>query len=263
VRTSASALPNANPDAPATLSDSAKVVGWGLVFWGGVQMAAVTFERNSLAMVAVQAGLAEWGGARMGIAWSPPPEGSGARGASAWRGPARRAAIGGALGLAFAAIVVAIGSLVGASTSFSGVPAPSALAIGLLVAVFVAVRDEILLRGVVVRATRLLPAAGTLAACGLAAAAARLGSDGRFTAALVPEALRGVALGAIWMRDRGAWMACAANAASAWSTGALGGGLGDAGPSVDGVVATCVLAVAAIAASAWATRGPRVARGTP
>jgi len=138
-----------------------------------------------------------------------------------------------------------------------GEPAIGALLVGLFVAALGAVRDELLLRGVVLRATRLLPVGGTLVACGLAAAAARLGTDGAITLALVPEALRGAALGAIWVRDRGAWMACAANAAWIWTMGpVLGGNLLDVrftGEATTGPASIVVLAVASLLAALWAT----------
>jgi hypothetical protein len=138
----------------------------------------------------------------------------------------------------------------------AGVPAIGSLLVGLLVAAMGAVRDELLLRGVVLRATRLLPVTASLVVCGLAAAAARLGADGSFTVALIPEALRGAALGALWVRDRGAWMACGASAAWAWAMGpVLGGNLLDVrfeGDSSE-VSSIAVLAVAGIAAGLWAT----------
>ena len=140
--------------------------------------------------------------------------------------------------------------------------------VGLVIAALCAVRDEILLRGVVLGATRLLPAPAALLACGVAAAAARLGIDGVFTSALAPEALRGVALGALWVRDRGAWMAWAANTAWTWTTGPVfGGGLLDvrfasrAGP--EGLSGLIILALAAAAASFWALDGARAQRRIP
>jgi hypothetical protein len=150
----------------------------------------------------------------------------------------------------------------------SGAFAVTPLLVGLVIAALCAVRDEILLRGVVLGVTRLLPLPVALLACGLAAAAARLGTDGALTSALAPEALRGVALGALWLRDRGAWMAWAANTAWSWTTGpVLGGGLFDvrfaskAGP--DGVSGLAILALAAAAASSWALAGARSQRRIP
>jgi hypothetical protein len=80
--------------------------------------------------------------------------------------------------------------------------------------------------------------------------------DGAITPALLSEALRGTALGAIWTRDKGAWMACGANAAWTWTLGpALGGNLLDvrfateAGTTAGSIA---VLAVAALVACLWA-----------
>jgi hypothetical protein len=252
LRAGISALPTADVDAQATLADSAKVVAWGLVFWGGEQVAAGVLERNAIAMVVVQAGLAEWGAGRIAIPWSDPKAA-----VPTWQAVGRRAAVGAAMGLGCAALVTGIAVGLRAAVVVAGEPAMGALLVGLLVAVLGAVRDELLLRGVVLRATRLLPVSATLVACGLVAAAARFGVDGGITAALIPEALRGTALGALWVRDRGAWMACAANAAWTWTMGpVLGGSLLDvrfASDRASNASSIVVLAIAAIAAGLWAT----------
>ncbi len=246
-----SALPSADVDAPPSLGDSAKVVAWGLVFWGGVQLAATGLERNAVAMVVVQAALAEWGAGRMGIAWSDPRAAP-----PAWEGIARRAAIGAALGVGCAVLALGLATGLRQAVVGAGEPAMGALLVGLFMAAMSAVRDELLLRGVVLRATRLLPMGATLVVCGLAAAAARLGVDGAITPALFSEALRGAALGAIWMRDKGAWMACAANAAWTWTMGpVLGGNLLDVRFATEpgsGSAAIAVLAVATLVACLWA-----------
>jgi hypothetical protein len=246
-------LPNAEADAIPSLADSAKVVVWGLVFWGGVQLAAAGLERNAVAMVVVQAGLAEWGAGRMGISWSDPRADAPSRWAIG-----KRAGVGAALGAGAAALVAALAIGLGDAVVVAGSPATGALLVGLLVAAMGAVRDELLLRGVVLRATRLLPVGATLIACGLAAAAARLGMDGAVSLALIAEALRGTALGALWIRDRGAWMACSANAAWTWTLGpVLGGSLLDvrfATEGGSGRSAIAVLAVASMAACVWAVR---------
>ena len=246
-----SALPNADADAAPSLADSAKVVVWGLVFWGSVQIAAAALERNAVAMVVVQAGLAEWGAGRMAIAWSDPR----AEAPSGWA-IGRRAGVGVALGVGSAALVAAVAIGFRDAVVQTGAPATGALLVGLFVAAMGAVRDELLLRGVVLRAMRPLPVGAALIACGLAAAAARFGTDGVVTLALIPEALRGTALGALWVRDKGAWMACGANAAWAWTLGpVLGGNLLDvrfATEAGSGRSAIAVLAVASVAACVWA-----------
>ena len=110
----------------------------------------------------------------------------------------------------------------------------------------------------------LLPPWASLLVCGAAAAAARYGVQGVVGLGLLVEALRGVALGsASRLRDRGAWMACAANAAWAWALGSVaGGGVLEVRlpvPPDAGLPALLVLAVGAAAASFWALRsaGPR------
>jgi hypothetical protein len=251
-----SALPAVDPDAPATLADTAKVFAWGLVFWGGEQLAASVFERSATAMAAAQAAVAEWGAGRMGIAWT-----DGRTGAPPSPPIGQRMGIGAALGLGCATAVVALALALGGARVVAGAPSLGVLVVGLFVAACTAVRDELLLRGVVVRATRLLPVGAVLAACGLAAAAARFGADGadgRAGGVLLIEALRGVALGALWLRDRGAWMACAANAGWTWAMGPMAsGGLLDvrfAGGANASPATFLVLAVAAAGASAWALR---------
>ncbi len=257
MRSAISALPTAGLDAPPTLADAAKVVIWGLVFWGGVQLAAAGLERNAIAMVVVQAGLAEWGAGRMAIPWSDPRAD-----VPTWRAIGGRAAVGAAIGVLCAAAVATVAIGLRAAAVTAGEPAMGALLVGLLVAILGAVRDELLLRGVVLRATRLLPVGVTLVACGLAAAAARFGLDGGITPALIPEALRGTALGALWVRDRGAWMPCAANTAWTWMMGPVfGGNLIDvrfASDATSGASSIAVLGVATVAACLWATgRWPR------
>jgi hypothetical protein len=250
--TGSSALPSADGDARPSLGDSAKVVAWGLVFWGGVQVAAAGLERNAVAMVVVQAAVAEWGAGRMGIPWSD-PRASPPR----WEAIARRAAIGAALGAGCAVLASGLAIGVRQAVVGAGEPAMGALLVGLFMAAMGAVRDELLLRGVVLRATQqLLPMGAALVACGLAAAAARLGIDGAITPALFSEALRGTALGAIWTRDKGAWMACAANAAWTWTMGpVLGGNLLDVRFATEpgsASAAIAVLAVATLVACLWA-----------
>jgi hypothetical protein len=111
----------------------------------------------------------------------------------------------------------------------------------------------------VLRATRdLLPAWAAILVCGGAAAAARFGAEGAVTLAMASEALRGAALGALWLRDRGAWMAWGANTAWTWTLYSLGGvvDVRFVGDPRAGVAAVAVLAVACVAAAFWALRRP-------
>lgn len=255
-RTSTARSPLTQPDpaAAATVRDAGRVVGWGLGLWGVAQLAMAVLSRNATAMVAVQAVVAEWGAGRLGIAWSDPLGPM-----PTWRDLSRRAGLGLAAGGAAAALAIALALATGGAALAKTVPAPGLLAVGLVVAVLSAVRDELLLRGVVLRATRgLLPGWAALLACGAAAAAARFGRDGVLGPALAVEALKGVALGAVWVRDRGAWAAVGANAAWSWGLGAIvRGGLLDvrfATESDAGVPALAAAAVAAAAAVLWAER---------
>ncbi len=216
-----SALPSRDPTAAPTLQDAAKVAGWGLVFWGAVQFAATTvFVRNATAAAAVQAAIAEWGAGRLAIAWSDPLAPM-----PTWQRVARRAGVGAALGAGAATLVVVSALLTQSARVAEGSFGPGLLVIGLVVSLLTAARDELLLRGVVLRVTRgVLPWWASLAACGAAAAAARLGLEGALSLGLLIEALRGVAMGGLWLVDRGAWMAVGASAAWSWTLGSLVGG---------------------------------------
>jgi hypothetical protein len=232
--------------APTSVGGAAQVAGWGLGFWGAVQLAGVLLERRPMALALVQAALAEWGAGRAGVAWSDP------------LGPipsvpavAKRAGVGAAWGAGAALAAIAVAAVThGAAVGF-GEPGPASLAVGLGAAMLAAVRDELLLRGVVLRATRgLLPGWAALVACGAAAAAARLGIDGAFSVAMAAEALRAVALAGLWMRDRGAWMAWGANTAWTWTLdsvargGALDVRFAAEPDSLGGTLAVLALAVA-------------------
>jgi hypothetical protein len=250
----ASALPARDPTAAPTLPDAAKVVAWGLVCWTATQIAANAFERNATAAIAVQAALAEWGAGRMAISWSDP-----LAPIPSWASLRRRAGTGAALGGATAILVLGAAVATRAAVVADHDFGLGLLAIGLIVAVLTAVRDELLVRGVVLRATRgLLPWWGSLLACGACAAAARYGMQGTLGLSLAIEGLRGIALGALWLRDRGAWIAIAANAAWTWTLLSVAhGGLLDlrfAGQSEASVPMAVVVAAAAIAAVLWARR---------
>jgi hypothetical protein len=233
-----------------------KIVAWALGLWAAAQLAGWVFARNATAVVAVQAALAEWGAGRVGIAWSDP-----LAPLPTWGAVGGRAGRGAALGAVAAVLVVGLGLTTHAAAMAAASPALAPIAVGLVVVALTAVRDELLLRGFVLRAVRdLLPAWGALVVCGAAAAAARFGADGVATLAMAVEALRGAALGAIWLRDRGTWMAWGANAAWMWTLGSLArGGLIDVRFAVDpsaGVPTLAVLAVGCGAAALWALRRP-------
>jgi hypothetical protein len=247
-------MTDADPTAAPTLREAGRVVGWGLAFWSAAQLATAVFAQNATALVAAQAALAEWGAGRIGIAWSDPvgPMPTG-------KSIARRASTGVAMGAVAAALVVVVALATHTAAVERGRPTVGLLAVGLVVAVLSAVRDELFLRGVVLRATRgLLTTPVALAACGAAAAAARFGLEGAIGPVLLVEAFRGIALGAVWVRDRGAWTAVGANASWMWCLGSVvRGGLIDvrfATEAEAGTAALIVLAAGAVAASFWALR---------
>jgi hypothetical protein len=227
------------------MREARRVVGWGLVFWGASQLAGAVFANNATAVVAFQAVIAEWGAGRIGITWSDP-----LAAVPSAKSIARRAGLGAAMGAAAAAAVVVLAMLTGGAAMAPASPGFGSLAVGLVVAVLGAVRDELFLRGIVLRATRgLLPWWGALAACGAAAAAGRYGTDGIVDLSLAVAGLRGVALAGLWVRDRGAWMAVGASAAWAWGLqSVVHGGLLDlrfATEADAGVPGVVVMALAA------------------
>jgi len=103
-----------------------------------------------------------------------------------------------------------------------------------------------------------MPRVTVLLVCGAVGAAARWGVEGGGTTPMIAEAFRAVVLGAIWMRDRGAWMACAANATWTWSLGSIvRGGLIDVRFGIEpesGMPTLVVLGAAAFAAVVWTLR---------
>jgi membrane protease YdiL (CAAX protease family) len=182
-----------------------------------------------------------------------------ARGSAAWI--ARRCALGAGLGGAVALAGAAAAILTGAARLTPGDPSASALILGLVVAVLAAVRDELLLRGVPLRAVRgRLPPGAVLLVAAAAAVAAHVGGEDMRAIPVVRDALSAVALAALWTQDRGAWMAVAAHSAWSWVDGPLTrGGAVDlryaADPGED-VASLVVVGIAAMAAAAWALRPP-------
>jgi hypothetical protein len=227
-------------------------------FWGAVQLAGSVFETRAVATLVAQAAIAEWGASRVGVAWTL----DGRERTRPMDTLAGRIGVGAALGGGAAAAALVLGLAVHAASSYPAAPSLGSLLLGLTIAALGAVRDELLLRGVVLRATKgLLPPWASLLSAGATSAAATFGY-GAAPGLLVAEALRGTALAGIWTRDRGAWMACAANAAWTWAFGAVTRGalvdLRFAGEPEASAPALAVLAVAAALAVAatFSTRQP-------
>ncbi len=244
------------PRAPGSpLRGAAKATAWTLGVWAAMQVGAVVFARNAIAVLAVQAAVAEWGAGRLAITWSDPlapvPSGSELR---------RRVGLGAAFGLAGATLVVALSLAMRQASIAPAAPALGSLLLGILVAVLGAVRDELLLRGMVLRIGR--PVLGTpvaLLVCAAAAAAVRSGAADATALAIAVEGARGLALSLLWIRDRGAWLAIAANSAWTWGLDSVTRGdlldvrfRAEPGSSVH---ALAVLIVLAAAAAWWVRRG--------
>jgi membrane protease YdiL (CAAX protease family) len=245
--------------------ETGKVVGWGLVFYAGVQLAGFFLASNDLGAAAVQAALSEWGAGRVGIAWSDP-----LAKVPTWGAIARRAGSGAALGFGAGVLALVVLLVTHGATLARGTPALGSLAIGLLVSVLWAVRDELLLRGFVLRALGGWPSPAVCAVvCGVAGAAAELGAEGASPQpiAIAVAGVLGVAFAALWQRDRGAWMAVAAHASWLFTTRKLshgafldvhfaptawGGGDAEMAGSSAALVVVAALALAGIAANARA-----------
>lgn len=249
--------------ASATLRDTAKIVAWGLALYAGVQFVGIKLSTKATGALAAQVVLAEWGAGRLAVAWSdpsaPPPS---------LASIAQRAGKGAAIGVLVAVMVVTFALATGAMIAHPNRPEATELAVGLMSAALVAARDELLLRGVVLRAFRhACPPVVLPAICGGAAAAAEYGTLAVSSDVSAPRvavaALLGVVFAALWMRDRGAWMAFGAHTGWSLATGAaIGGGLFDIRSSSTASLATVTALVPLAALAAFRSRGGQKAVGS-
>ena len=98
------------------------------------------------------------------------------------------------------------------------------LAIGFATAAIHAWRDELLLHGIPLRAIGEGPGISDVVkviACGVTSAGAALGRGDASARSIFVAALFGMVLGALWVRDRGAWQPWAAHTAFRFATGTL------------------------------------------
>ncbi|WP_394828906.1 CPBP family intramembrane glutamic endopeptidase [Pendulispora albinea] len=191
------------------LAQVAKTLGSGLALQAGILLVGVYFQKNAVGAAAIQAAITEFGAGRIGVMWSDPHAPAPSSSAIA-----RRALRGAAFAAALAVVLLVV-ALLARAASLHMAPQLGILALvnGLLVATLVAVRDELLLRGVILHALRgTLTRAAQLVICGLVAAAASWGSQGGAPLETVLAGLLGVGYAALWMKDRGAWMAWGAHA---------------------------------------------------
>jgi hypothetical protein len=257
------------PEASAKLRDAARVIAWGLLLYGAVLLVGSKLQAKAIGSLALQMVLAEWGAGRLAVAWSDP-----AADVPTYGAIAKRAGRGALLGLLAAASVVALALATHALGARANAPDPVSLGLGLATAALVAARDELLLRGIVLRAFRKTCGVGPLLlVCGAAGAAAEYGAlGGAGDASPVQWLIAGslaILFASLWLVDKGAWIAFGAH--TAWTTGTgtlIRGGLldlrssitpwggGDAG--VSGSLATLVaLAPFTVVAAVWALRAEK------
>jgi len=190
------------------LKQVASTLSWGLALQAATLVAGAYLHRNAAGSAAVQAAIAELGCGQLGVAWSDPEAK-----APTPKAIARRALRGAGYAAALAIVVVVLALLTRAA-SFHGAPGLGILALvnGLMVSAFLAVRDELILRGLVLRALAgAVPGMVELGVCGLVAAAAAWGAKDGAPLETLSAGLLGIGLAALWKTDRGAWMAWGAN----------------------------------------------------
>lgn len=260
------AKPLSPPESRAAAASAWRIAFWGIAIYAGGRIAALLLESLSMPAAVAQAVIAEWGAGRLGVAWSDPTRPVPTTGAIA-----RRAGLGAAVGLVAAGIVVGFLAATRAVLLERSSPAASMLVVGLVTAGLYAMRDELLLHGLVMRSLVSVEAPLLkVLACGLTSAAAAYGElGGAVPMAIAAQGLLGLVFGSLWVRDRGAWPAWGAHTAWLFGTGLLmqGGvfearvasttwGGADAGPlgGTAAVIALLPLAAGALAGSARTRR---------
>jgi hypothetical protein len=192
----------------------------GTLIYAAARFAGAYLDQYAVAAAVVQAVIAEYGAGRMGIAWSDPLAPVPTVGEVA-----KRALRGAGMGLTAALVALGIALATKAASLAPNQPDVTVALVNAIPPLAFAARDELLLRGVVLR---VVPTTATtwirLAACGLASVAATYGEGLVAPAALAAAGLGGVACGALWIRDRGAWRAWGAHAAFAWASSTLARG---------------------------------------
>jgi hypothetical protein len=251
----------------AAAASAWRVAGWGLAIYVGTRIAALLLESVSLPAATVQAVMAEFGAGFLGVGWSDPKQPIPTAAAVA-----RRAGVGAAIGVVAAAVVVGFLATTQAILLERSDPAIAAIVVALVTSGLFAMRDELLLHGIVIRALVSVEAPILkVVACGLTSAAAAYGELGAAATpgAVIVQGLLGIIFGALWVRDRGAWAAWGSHTAWLFTTSLLmqGGifesrvnanawGGGDAGPlgGMAALIALLPLAAGAIAGAARSRR---------
>jgi Type II CAAX prenyl endopeptidase Rce1-like len=204
----------------AEVRATARAAFFGILTYAAARFAGAYLDQYAVAAAVVQAVIAEYGAGRLGIAWSdphaPPP---------APKAIALRALRGAGMGLTAALVGLGVALGTKAASLAPNTPDATVAVVNLVPPLALAARDELLLRGVMlrVRPSNVAPWV-RLAVCGLASAAAAYGEGVLSPAGLAAAGLGGVACGALWLKDRGAWLAWAAHAAFLWACTTLGRG---------------------------------------
>lgn len=206
-------------DRRAVFRDRARIVIWAVGLATVIQGIGSFLARNHVGAVVLQLVVAEFGCGRLGVAWSDPKEPEPETSAIA-----RRAGRGAAIGAA--AAVVVVGALVALrlATLEVGTPSMSTLFVGALVATFGAARDELLLRGLVLRALGPSASLPMKLAVGALAGAASAWGAGASPFGVAAGAALALTFTALWIVDRGAWIAVGAHAAASILLGPVASG---------------------------------------
>lgn len=209
------------PDAKAVLRDRARVVAWGIAILCGVLFAGAYLAQNHTGAVIAQIVIAEFGTGRLGVAWSDPLAPM-----PTAKAIARRIGRGALLGAAAAVVLLGASVAMRAATLEVGSLSVASLVAGFVTSACVAARDELLLRGLVLRALGPTASFNTrIASAGFAAVAFRFGIEPSVAwPSLVFALFGGIACACLWMRDRGAWLAVSASTAFAFITGPVSQG---------------------------------------
>ncbi|MEO8796401.1 MAG: CPBP family glutamic-type intramembrane protease [Polyangiaceae bacterium] len=244
---------------PAEFRETSRIVGWALGAYTAVQIVGMVLAQNAIGATSIGALAAEFMAGKVGIAWSDPH----AKEPSS-RDIAVRAGRGALLGVVLSAAAF-IAVFAHGGTTLRGHFGVAAFGVGVLAAGLAAVRDELLLRGFVLRAFRpVVPLPLVFVICGLCGAAAKLGDEAATPFELVSSAALAVAFAAAWVQDRGAWAAWGAHTAWLLATTTLGRGAlfdvktaGGANLENDPVVAAA-LVVLALSCAAFSVKSSRV-----
>jgi hypothetical protein len=257
------------PSPPDTTTlDLAIGAAWLVALAAGLRVVEVLLGPSPLAVAIVGAVVVDLALARAGVRWDE----VGGRPAAAL---ARDAAVGAAVGALAVAVPVALLAIVGLARLAPGSPSIVALGLAAARAVGLAVRDELLFRGLVigVAARAGLPPAAGLGFAALAGGASVALERGASAASVTLVVASGLLFAALWRRGRGAFQAVGAHAAFTllagaglrggalevtWSSGLLAPGVRAQGAPAWAAAAVCAGLALVVASAARRTGAARV-----